>query len=169
MITHSAAHILNDGTIGDDDELCSLCLWPSTHCIFRVTCRSGNKYQLDLLHSTCTHVVKSLSKLTSNYSISVKPTAKYPCTNILVQCPLCNSDQPFIWWYNMATHLCHMHPQNAKPLIPQFTILDAEKALMKIKWGSIQKVLITCCRFKKPKGKKAFTVSDAHSSRLVLE
>src|SRR5258705_5533635 len=59
IIIHSSAHILNDGTIGDSDELCGLCLWPSTHCIFRVMHRSGNMYQLDLLHSTCMHIVRS--------------------------------------------------------------------------------------------------------------
>src|SRR5258707_127680 len=71
IIIHSSAHILNDGTIGDSDELCGLCLRPSTHCIFRVMHRSGNMYQLDLLHSTCMHIVKTLSRQTFNYSISV--------------------------------------------------------------------------------------------------
>ena len=169
LIIHSLAHILNDRTIGDDNELCGLCLHPSTHCVFRVTHRSGDTYQLDLLHSTCTHIVKPLSKQTFNYSISAKPTVKLPCTNVLVQCPLCDSDQPFIWRYNMATHLRRTHPQNAKQLVSQFTILDKEKMLMKAKWDSIQKVLNTCCRSKKSKGKKTFMISDAHSSRLILE
>ena len=79
LLIHSSAHILNDGTIGDNDELCGLCLWPSTHCIFRVTNRSGNMYQLDLLHSTCMHVVKTLSRQTFNYSISAKPLHQHPC------------------------------------------------------------------------------------------
>src|SRR5260370_38882680 len=94
-------------------------------------CRSSDTYQLDLLHSTCMHIVKPLSKQTFNYSISAKPTMKSPCTNILVQCPLCNPDQPFIWRYNMATHLNHTHPQNANELIGHFTILCKRKVLMK--------------------------------------
>src|SRR5260370_21622687 len=160
LIIHSSAHILNDRTIGDDDELCGLCLQPSTHCLFRVICRSGDPYQLDLLHSTCTHIVKSLSKQTFNYLISAKPTVKSPCTNIPVQCPLCNPDQLFIWRYNMAIHLCHTHPQNAERLIPEFTISDREKTLMKAKWDGIQKALNSSRRFKNPKAKKPsmFTV-----------
>jgi len=69
----------------------------------------------------------------------------------------------------MATHLCHTHPQNVKQLVSQFTISDKEKMLMKAKWDSIQKVLNTHRRSKKSKGKKMFTISDAHSSRLILE
>src|SRR5260370_33084926 len=169
LIIHSSAHILNDRTIGDDDELCGLCLRPSTHCVFRVTPRSSDTYQLDLLPSTCTHIVKPLPKQLFNYSISATPTVKLPCTNVLVQCPLCDSNQPFIWRYNMATHLHRTHPQNAKRLVSQFTILDKEKTLMKAKWDSIQKVLNTHHRSKKSKGKKMFTISDTHSSRLILE
>jgi len=42
---------------------------------------------------------------------------------------------------------------------------------MKAKWDTIQKTLNTHHRFKKSKGKKAsaFTISDAHSFRLILE
>ncbi len=69
----------------------------------------------------------------------------------------------------MATHLRRTHPQNAKRLVSQFTISDKEKMLMKAKWDSIQKVLNTHCRSKKSKGKKVFMISDAHSSRLILE
>lgn len=73
LIVHSSVHILNDGTIWDNDELCGLCLHPSTHCIFRAVHRSSDAYQLDLLQSTCTLIVKTLSKQTFNYSISAGP------------------------------------------------------------------------------------------------
>jgi len=71
----------------------------------------------------------------------------------------------------MAIHLCHTHLQNAEQLIPEFTISDREKTLMKAKWDGIQKALNLSHRFKKPKAKKpsTFTVSDAHSSRLIFE
>ena len=61
-----------------------------------------------------------------------------------INCPDCLKtfmlelpDQPVIWRYNMAIHLCCTHPQNARQLIPKFTISDKEKSLMKAKWESI--------------------------------
>ena len=43
IITHMGAHILFNGQIGNDDELCGLCLHPATQCVFKVECQSGNK------------------------------------------------------------------------------------------------------------------------------
>ena len=41
-------HILRDGVIGPDDELCGLCLHPVTQCIFKIAHESGSKYYIDL-------------------------------------------------------------------------------------------------------------------------
>ncbi len=167
-----STHILYDSTIGELNQPCCICLHPSTHCILRVSCQSGDMYQIDLSHSSCMHIINNLSKQTFNYLLSAVPTTQSPSTNVPIQCPLCDVDQPYVWRYNMVMHLCCSHQCNADQLVSQFSISEKEKTLMKTKWDSIQKALkAPQHRTKKSKGRmtNVMKVLEAHSSQVVFE
>jgi hypothetical protein len=68
------------------------------------------------MHSTCTsHYIRD------GYARLCKPTPKFHCTNIIIECPLCTDDpyHPITFWkYNLIQHMLEYHVDNGK--LPPF-------------------------------------------------
>src|SRR5258708_12575382 len=129
-------------------------------------------HQIDFSHYSCMHIINNLSKQTFNYSLSAVPTTWSPSTNVPVQCSLCDVDQPYVWRYNMVTHLHCSHQHNADQFVSQFSISEKEKMLMKAKWDSIQKaVKAPWCRTNKSKARMTnmMKFSYTHISPFVFD
>jgi hypothetical protein len=105
VLEHMAAHILYDTTINRHDELCGLCLRPTTMCRIFVRKDRGTTagYGVDLKQSSCINLTRF------NYASAARSSESSPCSNVLVICLLCSKDDPAVWVYNLATHFHLRH------------------------------------------------------------
>ena len=161
ILEHVGTHILFDTTITRLTETCGFCLQSGSACVFylRKGKGSGSGPQVDLTRSRCPNLVKF------SYQSASTSTDSAPCSNVPISCPLCPTNDPAIWRYDMQIHFRNHHPTVPWEMYEaKFKIPDTEMAGMELLWQ------------KKPKigEKKARThqttlaISEAHSSRVVI-
>jgi hypothetical protein len=155
LLRHNGGHILHDARLKDANNPCGFCLGVDSTCTVRLVKR-GKVFQINTNDSTCPLRCPVKIKTASVLSNSS------PCTNIPVQCPLCDKHANAIWKYNLKAHLIKVHQTpNVQLYSKLFEITEDEKVLMR-------GVFRTVPRSRKKKQKRTFQVSEAHSTHLVL-
>src|SRR5260370_22530408 len=111
-----------------------------------------------------------MSKQTLQFAETASPTSQLPCTNVLLECPLCGREGPQIWRYNMKAHLEHVHETNALLYISNYIIFKTERMYMHFRWDKILKSP-NKPHWSRPSKvqKKQFAISEAHSPQVVFE
>jgi hypothetical protein len=148
------AHILHDPRVKDLDSPCGLCLSTGGRCTICLTKRN-KRYQVDMATSHCPNL----------YCIQLRSAAKYsaksPCTNNPLTCPLCPPHSDCVWKYNLRSHILMKHPTANIDLYEHLFKLHADEATL------MRGVFLAKPRKlkKKPKPSKVLHVSEAHSSR----
>jgi hypothetical protein len=102
-LNHNGAHILCDPSIDRATQPCGICLSPAPMCQFFLT-TSGTK-KIDAKRSQCAQ-----SSVKFTYSIASNSTAASPCSNVPLNCTLCEPGTAAIWRYNFLEHLRVIHP-----------------------------------------------------------
>jgi hypothetical protein len=160
VLEHMGAHILYDPTV--DGEACGLCLRPSPMCklVLKKSRGAEASLSLDLKKSTCANLMRF------QYSSAEQSSKSSPCSNVPIICPLCPTQNPAVWTYNLHTHFRVRH-KIVNPLQYPAKVLpsESERDAMKKIWDA---------RFdtRKPRNLKnkavPMIISEAHSSRLAL-
>ncbi|KAJ6456747.1 hypothetical protein C8R45DRAFT_844729, partial [Mycena sanguinolenta] len=167
ILEHMGCHILFDPAFSSElQQPCGACLRPYPLCSLHFKPRRGTtaQRQVDWSRSTCGNPF--------NFNMayaSVSKDADSPCSNVPVQCALCEDHSPLVWTYNLAAHWRTTHNRTAGPFtylsanktpIP-YTTSDNEVRWMKKKWGA---------RFTKSKSTKRppLAISAEHTSAMVL-
>ena len=138
ILKHVATHLLFDNTVDTSQELCGLCMQPSTLCIFYLQKGKGvgTAPQINLCTSHCPNLARKFL-----YSTASTKRMNSPCTNVLVTCPLCPSASGSVWKYNMRTHLTKYHLSICDTDILQaYIISKSEKVALKLQWDKHHKV-----------------------------
>ena len=150
------AHILHDERMKNANRPCSLCLSRGASCIIRFT--KGRNPQVDVKNLTCPNI----------FPIRLKSAAKFspnsPCTNVLLQCPLCPADSlERIWKYNMQAHISSHKDANPDLHKHLFGLAENERTLMKA-------VFLTKPQKSKNKSHAPtkLTLSEVHSTRNTM-
>src|ERR1700683_4423035 len=109
-------------------------------------------------NSRCQNLCKIQLTSATKYSMTS------PCTNVLLQCPLCPKPSDCIWKYNMHAHILGRHPSANIDLYGYlFALVDDEYVLMKVIY------LAKPCKSKNyAKESQPLQISEGHSSRLVM-
>lgn len=157
LIKHNGGHILHDSRLKDAENPCGFCLGTDSSCSVRLVKR-GKVFHVDSNNSNSKCPLRCKIKMKSA-STSTKSS---PCSNVPVDCPLCDKHANAIWKYNLRAHLIKVHGTTNVNLYQKlFDIGEDERVLMK-------GVFRTQPRTRKKKQKRIFQVSEAHSTRLVL-
>ncbi|KAE9401138.1 hypothetical protein BT96DRAFT_818334, partial [Gymnopus androsaceus JB14] len=156
-LQHMGAHILKDVHLKDANQPCGLYLNTGGLCQIYLHKHLKAPTVIDMKQSRCQNLK----------SFSVKTAAEFklgsPCTNHPLTCPLCPSDAPAVWKYNLVQHLENSHHvPNIKVYHKLYDLDPAESTLMK-------KHLDAKPRAKRLKGSlSAMKISVAHGTRMVL-
>ncbi|KAF8176494.1 hypothetical protein BJ912DRAFT_816867, partial [Pholiota molesta] len=87
-------------------------------------------------------------------------TAKQPCTNHPLFCPLCQHGAAGVWKYNLKAHIQKEHPSHDVMLYETFWGLHRdEELLMKIEWDKLKRHRL---RPSKDTSARKLKISDAH-------
>ena len=106
MRAHVGKHIL-DGEC-KDSQPCGFCgRGACSNRLADPTKRGGKKFYSKVL-SNCPYYIDIKKR-------AKKSSIRYPCTNYLDKCPLCNAD---IWKYNIPKHYTDMHQGVEVPTTP---------------------------------------------------
>ncbi|KAJ6598750.1 hypothetical protein B0H10DRAFT_1668216, partial [Mycena sp. CBHHK59/15] len=173
ILEHMGSHILFDPTHSSSvQQPCGACLRPFPQCALHFKPRRGTSAarQVDWARSTCGNPFS----FNMAYA-SVSKDADPPCSNVPVQCSLCEEHKPLIWTYNLAAHWRDAHNRTAGP----FTYRSSDKnaapieykiSANKFKWMEIKwKNRFSKSKSTKPKPKRSvLLISDAHRSSMAL-
>lgn len=81
-------------------------------------------------------------------------------------CPLCPSDMPAVWKYNMCAHIENFHPRAAATdYLHLYHLSEAEEYGMKQAWNG--RFHAKRASDKKKSTKSTLSVSDAHVAQLA--
>ena len=106
LVTHMGMHILHNPAVRGTHDPCGFCLKPSNICSIKVTKGKGRKggQTVSVGESRCQNASKLLITTASRYKDNS------PCTNHPLKCPLCQHNTPFVWKYNLKSHITRAHP-----------------------------------------------------------
>ena len=165
VLEHVGAHILYDpGVIHTKDILCGLCLCPSPLCQFFLTKGKGANGTIHVNSETSRGCLISMNY---SYRVAAESTASSPCSNVLIQCPICPKSDPAVWKYFMKSHFegkhktLHSFPKH-KHL---WQVSDFELSEMKKIWAKRLKVPV---KRTKKLNVAPLLISDAHRARIPL-
>ncbi|KAI0027360.1 hypothetical protein K488DRAFT_29215, partial [Vararia minispora EC-137] len=107
IIEHMSTHVLRDRKhIDHETEPCRLCL--RSHEAFQIylTKRRGKHGStiIDRARLCCPNLVSF------SYAKAAQLHKGSPCSNVPLQCPLCDAGSPAVWRYNLQYHLARVHP-----------------------------------------------------------
>jgi len=157
LLKHMAAHILHDVWLRDVDNICGLCLSSTGDCCIYLV-KKGKTITISKEKSRCPNFRQVKLKAASTHTTN-SPSSNHPMT-----CPLCPSNSPAIWKYNLRQHIQTVHPTANVNLYQQnFQISDAERVLLKA-------VLLAKPRILKKRRwqQDGMLISELHSTRMVL-
>ncbi|KAJ7200082.1 hypothetical protein B0H12DRAFT_1289370 [Mycena haematopus] len=172
ILEHMGGHILFDPAFDSHvQQPCGACLRPSPLCSLYFKPRRGTtaQRQVDWARSTCGNPFS----FNMAYA-AVSKDADSPCSNVPVQCSLCEDRAPLVWTYNLAAHWRYSHNRAVGPFTyltankdhSDYTISNNELKWMKIKWGA----RFTKSKSTKQKSKRpALTISAEHTSAMALQ
>ncbi|KAJ6626374.1 hypothetical protein B0H10DRAFT_1723074, partial [Mycena sp. CBHHK59/15] len=173
ILEHMGSHILFDPTHSSSvQQPCGACLRPFPQCTlhFKPRCGTSAARQVDWARSTCGNPFS----FNMAYA-SVSKDADSPCSNVPVQCSLCEEHKPLIWTYNLAAHWRDAHNRTAGPFTYRSSDKNAAPIEYKIsanefKWMEIKwKNRFSKSKSTKPKPKRSvLLISDAHRSSMAL-
>ncbi|KAI0258075.1 hypothetical protein BC834DRAFT_801297, partial [Gloeopeniophorella convolvens] len=160
VLEHIGSHILHDPAVDRNIEPCGLCLRSYGVCqiyLRKNKGRHGNP-KIDKDRSSCPSTVKF------SYATAAKSSSSSPCSNVPLACPVCPSNSPAVWRYNLRAHFLRLHPSiPLQSYSHLWTLADSETTEMATIWKNR---LRQSDRSRKKKANNArLTISDAHSSR----
>ncbi|KAI0259910.1 hypothetical protein BC834DRAFT_926047 [Gloeopeniophorella convolvens] len=162
VLEHIGSHILHDPAVDRNIEPCGLCLRSYGVCqiyLRKNKGRHGNP-KIDKDRSSCPSTVKF------SYATAAKSSSSSPCSNVPLACPVCPSNSPAVWRYNLRAHFLRLHPSiPLQSYSHLWTLADSETTEMA---PSRKNRLRQSDRSRKKKANNArLTISDAHSSRAA--
>ncbi|KAF6759684.1 hypothetical protein DFP72DRAFT_806227, partial [Ephemerocybe angulata] len=162
ILEHMGADILLDSKVDRSTEPCGMCGLPAQQCRYVVVKERGSKASnhVDWKRTVgCARPVNFSCKRALEYSDSS------PCTNVPLVCPLCTTDDPAVWRYNLRNHLEQKHSTEAVIRYASlWTLSEDEVAGMKRIWRDRRRSKATYTK----KAPVLLTVSDAHRSIAPL-
>jgi hypothetical protein len=172
VLEHMGGHVLFDPALRDLQG-CGLCLRPFPICTFYFKKSRGTSAarQIDWTRSQCGNPT-SFNMATASVS-----KESSPCSNIPVQCSLCDAAGPLIWTYNLASHYRERHSRPAGPFTykptnkgPQVEYITSRQELkwMQAKWDKRFDVAKPR-NLKEKVQRRPLFISEAHSSRMALQ
>ncbi|KAK6984091.1 hypothetical protein R3P38DRAFT_2663109 [Favolaschia claudopus] len=173
ILEHMAGHALFDPAFNSGvQQPCGTCLRPSPMCTLFYKSRRGATAtrQVDWSRSTCGRPIAF-----NMASAAVSKDADSPCSNIPVQCSLCDQNSPLVWTYNLEAHCREFHRRTSGPFTYRspvrngdfiaYEISANERKWMKQKWDSrLSKTTKTIKA--KPKA-PPLRISEAHKASSV--
>lgn len=151
------AHILHDHRLKDSDSPCGFCLSTGSSCSIQLTRGRGANSEsiIDMQKFQCPYLWKISLKSVSSF------TARQPCTNHPLLCPVC---KVVVWKYNLYAHITTSHPTSDVQLYKsRWSLHENEATPMKA---------VFLARSRQSKKKRATTgnlvISESHSSRMAL-
>lgn len=125
-LRHIGSHIFKDICLKDANELCGLCLNTGGLCsVYLIKC-AKDVWAIDMKHLWC----QNLKAFNIKTALEFKTNS--PCTNHPLLCPLCPTNAPAIWKYNLQKHISQSHYGATVHLYKNLFELDpAEHTLMK--------------------------------------
>ncbi|KAJ7155332.1 hypothetical protein C8R46DRAFT_1196801 [Mycena filopes] len=169
VLEHMGGHILFDPAFSSElQQPCGTCLRSSPLCRvhFKASRGTSAAKQVDWTRSTCGNPVKF-----SMAYASVSKDEDSPCSNVPVECSLCDRNEPLVWTYNLAAHWrdAHNRPSGSatykngeQHLV--YKISKNERKWMEAKWKKHFIQPKTRAKTKRPQ----LRISEAHKSAMVL-
>lgn len=158
------AHILHDAMLNHSQEVCGLCLQPSPMCrlLVKKGCGASAGNHVDIDNLSCVNLIQF------NYTSAACSSESSPCSNVLINCPLCPPKSPGVWTYSLHAHFHDQHKLISHRQYPMTVYLSqSEKDGMKQIWDA---------RFNAPQPRNlrkkkvpALLLSEAHISRSALQ
>ncbi|KAI0026607.1 hypothetical protein K488DRAFT_24207, partial [Vararia minispora EC-137] len=151
IIEHMSTHILHDRRhINREMEPCGLCLRSHEACQAQprqiyLTKRQGKHGSviIDWARSCCPNLTLF------SYAKAAQSHKGFPCSNVPLQCPLCDTGSPAVWCYNLQYHLARIHPNinsESLSLCKLWRLSSNELAHMKDVWKDRKNRKKTCLR-----------------------
>ncbi|KAK7013773.1 hypothetical protein R3P38DRAFT_2545697 [Favolaschia claudopus] len=172
ILEHMAGHILFDPAFNSNvQQPCGTCLRPHPHCTLYFKPRRGRGVrQVDWDRSTCGNRVNF-----NMANASISKDADSPCSNVPVQCSLCDDHSPLVWTYNLEAHWRDRHKRTSGPYTYRnaqpngafitYTISEQERKWMHTKWDN----RFNKAKTSRPKTKRPpLLISEAHRSSAAL-
>ncbi|KAI0258005.1 hypothetical protein BC834DRAFT_915424, partial [Gloeopeniophorella convolvens] len=110
---------------------CGLCLRSYKVCqiyLRKNKGRHGNP-KIDKDRSLCSSTVKF------SYATAAKSSSSSPCSNVPLACPVCPSNSPAVWRYNLRAHFLRLHPSiPLQSYSHLWTLADSETTEMATIW-----------------------------------
>ena len=152
-------HILSDARLLGADNPCGLCLNTGQLCSIFLGQKSGTT-SIDQTKSHCPNIRNLSLKKAEEF------TAKQPCTNHPIPCPICPRGSEAIWKYNLQSHITTKHPSHNASLHEKLWALQKdEEVLMKAEWDKVKRQRL---RPSKEIAASKLQISKGHSSLLAL-
>ena len=162
VLAHIGSHILHDPSLDKSEELCCLCLRPTSVCNIYLTRRSGRNYQWKVKYGG---IVPCPNATNFSYSTAMVSSESSPCSNVPLECPYCPDGSPAVWRYNMRIHFRLRHPGVDASKHEDLWKMTAEEAeAMAEIWKNRHK---QPKRRGKGKQKVPLKLSEEHSSRRL--
>ena len=158
LVSHVGAHILHDARLKDVKDPCGFCLRSGMLGCNIYLKTTGKTTTIDMVASQCPQLRKISLKAASHF------TAKSPCTNHPIRCPLCPPKSAAIWKYNFRAHITASHCTANPELYHSLFGLEKDETIL------MKAVLLKVPRA----GKKAIAkgtslvISNVHSSRCAV-
>ncbi|KAF8978670.1 hypothetical protein BDQ17DRAFT_1265416, partial [Cyathus striatus] len=107
VLEHIGAHILFDSVmVKSKGVLCGLCLHLPSQCQYILGKGKGAKGNTRIDQKS-SH--GCLMNMKFSYHVAAESTNASPCSNVLMQCPVCPKDDPAVWKYSMKQHFEDKH------------------------------------------------------------
>ncbi|KAI9443979.1 hypothetical protein H4582DRAFT_1807673, partial [Lactarius indigo] len=132
VLEHMGAHILYDTRLNASEERCGLCLRPASLCqiYLKKGCGTGGKRTVDLSKSKCPNLVRF------NYKNAAQSSEQSPCSNVPINCTLCQPGSPAVWTYSLHSHYRERHQLTSTHFPEHIELSQSEKDGMWHVWNA---------------------------------
>jgi hypothetical protein len=162
LVEHIATHILHDPVVKARYCPCGFCGGSGDACAVYIAKGKGSQgaHYVDILKSHC----KNGNVVKLSLGAGEKSTMSSPSTNVPVACPLCPSNAPAVWKYNLQQHISEVHPTaSSDDYKLLYAISPFEASALKVLWS--KKPRFTVRKFRNFGN---LNISDPHSTHLSL-